>query len=82
MLKQINMAGRNCNGTVVGIDLENARMSNLRKQLHCEILQVKNEIEDQMLRRVIDSEEIPSFAFDGFYTDVWVEIQVIPHGAV
>ena len=70
MLKQINMAGQNCNGTVVGIDLENARMSNLRKQLHCEILQLKNEIEDQMLRRVIDSEEIPGFAFDGFYTDV------------
>ena len=70
MLKQINMAGRNCNGTLVGIDLENARMSNMRKQLHCEIINKRVELEDQMLRKVIESNDIPSFSFDGFYTDV------------
>ena len=70
MLKQINMAGQNCNGTLVGIDLENSRMSTMRKQLHCEIINKRIELEDQMLRRVIESTDIPSFSFDGFYTDV------------
>ena len=70
MLKQINMAGRNCNGTLVGIDLENARMSSMRKQLHIEIINKRVELEDQMLRRVIESSDIPSFSYDGFYTDV------------
>ena len=64
------MGGLNCNGTVVGIDLENTRMSNLRKQLHCEIIEKRDELEDQMLRRVLLENEIPSFSYDGFYTDV------------
>ena len=70
MLKQINMAGRNCNGTLVGIDLENARMSSMRKQLHIEIINKRVELEDQMLRKVIESSDNPSFSYDGFYTDV------------
>ena len=69
MLTQINMRGRNCNGNVVGIDLENKRMSTMRKQLHCEIIDKRIELEDQMLRTVLDSDEHPSFSFDGFYTD-------------
>ena len=70
MFKQMNMGGLNCNGTLVGIDLEHKRMSDLRKQLHCEIIQKRNELEDEMLRKVVNENEIPSFAFDGFYTDV------------
>ena len=70
MLKQINMAGRNCNGTLVGIDLENSRMSSMRKQLHCEVINKRVELEDQMLRKVIESSDNPSFSFDGFYTDM------------
>ena len=70
MLKQINMAGRNCNGTLVGIDLENARMSSMRKQLHIEIINKRVELEDQMPRKVIESSDNPSFSYDGFYTDV------------
>ena len=70
MFKQMNMGGRNCNGTVVGIDLENNRMSNIRNQLHCEIIQKRNELENQMLRRVIEENDIPSFAYDGFYSDM------------
>ena len=69
MLKQMNMGGKNCNGTTVGIDLENVRMSNMRKQLHCEIISKRVELEDQMLKRVLESTDIPSFSYDGFYTD-------------
>ena len=69
MLKQINMGGRNCNGTLVGIDLENERMSSMRKQLHCEIISKRVELEDQMLRRVLESTDHPKFSYDGFYTD-------------
>ena len=50
MFKQMNMGGLNCNGTLVGIDLEHKRMSDLRKQLHCEIIEKRNELENQMLR--------------------------------
>ena len=70
MFKQMNMGGRNCNGTLVGIDLENSRMSNLRNQLHCEIIQKRNELENEMLQRVIMENDIPSFAYDGFYSDM------------
>ena len=69
MLKQMNMGGRNCNGTLVGIDLENSRMTSMRKQLHCEIINKRNELEDQMLKRVLESTDHPSFSYDGFYTD-------------
>ena len=69
MLKQINMGGKNCNGTTVGIDLENSRMTSMRKQLHCEIINKRNELEDQMLKRVLESTDHPSFSYDGFYTD-------------
>ena len=68
MFKQMNMGG--LNGTLVGIDLEHKRMFDVRKQLHCEIVDFRNELEDQMLRRAIAENEIPSFAFDGFYTDM------------
>lgn len=63
MLKQINMGGRNCNGTLVGIDLENERMSSMRKQLHCEIISKRVELEDQMLRRVLESTDHPKFSY-------------------
>ena len=65
----INMRAENYNGQVTGINLEHARMSQLRTELYHDIIQKKCALEDQMLEQVVQSSENPEFSFDAYYSD-------------
>ena len=69
-LTGINMKASNYQGNVVGVNLLEKRMSNMRNQLYCDIIQKKNDLEEEMLKAVLDQEEMPTFAIDGFYSNM------------
>ena len=68
--KGINMSSKNLQGNVIGLNLEKPKMAALRNQLYADIINRKSEIEDEMLDAVLKSSDCPTFAFDGFYSDV------------
>ena len=65
----MNMNGTNIQETKVGVDLQNTRMSRIRKEGEDEIIAMKVDLENEMLNEVVQSEETPVFSTDGFYTD-------------
>ena len=65
----INMRAENYNGQITGINIEHARMSQLRTELYADIIQKKCALEDQMLQQVVESNENPEFSFDAYYSD-------------
>ena len=65
----INMKARNYQGNMIVVNLEHQRMAKLRNELHCEVIQKKVELEDSMLRQVLEN-EVPEFSFDAFYSHV------------
>ena len=65
----INMKARNYQGNMIGVNLEHQRMAKLRNELYCEVIQKKVELEDSMLRQVLEI-EVPEFSFDAFYSHV------------
>ena len=69
-LTGINMRCKNFQGNVVGINLMEKRMSSMRNDLYCEVIEKKVALEDQMLREVLMQEDIPEFSSDGFYSHV------------
>ena len=65
----INMKARNYQGNMIGINMEHQHMSNLRKELYCDVIQKKVELEDSMLQQVLEN-EVPEFSTDAFYSHV------------
>ena len=68
-LQGMNMRSKNLQGTVVGINLEHRKMSDLRNQLYIDIIRRKDVLEDEMLEKVVNASDCPYFSFDGFYSD-------------
>ena len=68
-LQGMNMRSKNLQGTVVGINLEHRKMSDLRNQLYIDIIKRKDALEDEMLEKVVNASDCPFFSFDGFYSD-------------
>ena len=64
------LTGINMRCNVVGINLMKKRMSSMRNDLYCEVIEKKVALEDQMLREVLMQEDIPEFSCDGFYSHV------------
>lgn len=64
----MNMRAENHNGHVTGINLESAKMSKLRNDLHSEIITKRNKLEDQMLSEVLQASDLPEFSFDAQYS--------------
>ena len=64
----LNMRAVNHNGHVTGIDLESLKMTKLRNDLHSEIISKKNILEDEMLSKVLKSNDVPEFSFDAQYS--------------
>ena len=65
----INMSAENFNGTVTGINLEHARLADMRNELYTDIIKKKDELEDAMLKKVLEQNEIPNFSYDAYYSD-------------
>ena len=65
----INMSAVNFNGQVSGINLEHSRMSNMRNELYIDIIKKKDELEDAMLKKVLEQNDIPKFSYDAYYSD-------------
>ena len=65
----INMSAENFNGQVSGVNLEHSRMTDLRNELYVDIIKKKNELEDAMLKKVLEQNEIPKFSYDAYYSD-------------
>ena len=68
-LTGINMSAENFNGQVSGVNLEHSRMTDLRNELYVDIIKKKNELEDAMLKKVLEQNEIPKFSYDAYYSD-------------
>ena len=64
----INMSGKNYQGNLTGINFLEKRLSSLRRDLYCDVIQKKNELEDEMLKQVLAQDCIPKFSADGFYS--------------
>ena len=69
LFNAMNMNGTNIQETKVGVDLQNTIMSRIRREGEDEIIAMKTDLENGMLDEVIQSEEMPVFSSDGFYTD-------------
>ena len=65
----INMSAVNFNGQVSGINLEHSRMSDMRNELYIDIIKKKDELEDAMLKKVLEENDIPKFSYDAYYSD-------------
>ena len=64
------MTSKNLQGNVIGINFERPKMAAIRNQLYVDIINRKSALEDEMLDAVLKSSDCPTFAFDGFYSDV------------
>ena len=64
----INMSGKNYQGNMTGINFLEKRMSSMRNDLYCEVIQKKVALEDEMLQKVLAQDCIPKFSADGFYS--------------
>ena len=67
-LTGINMKAENFQGNLVGVNLLEKRMSTMRNDLYCEIIQKRNDLEEQMLKTILAQEDMPEFSIDGFYS--------------
>ena len=67
-LTGINMRAENYNGQISGINLEHARMSDLRKELYADIIQKKSTLEETLAKVVQDSDN-QEFSFDAYYSE-------------
>lgn len=65
----INMKAKNYQGNLIGVNLEHRHMAQMRNELYCEVIQKKNDLENQMMMEVLEN-EIPEFSADGFYSHV------------
>ena len=65
----INMKARNYQGNMIGVNLEHQHMAKMRNELYTDVIQKKVELEDSMLRQVLEN-EVPEFSFDAFYSHV------------
>ena len=63
----INMKARNYQGNMIGVNLEHQHMAKMRNELYTDVIQKKVELEDSMLRQVLEN-EVPEFSFDAFYS--------------
>ena len=68
-LTGINMKATNYQGNVTGVNLLENRMSTMRNDLYCEVIERKVALEEQMLQEVLQ-QEISEFSTDGFYSHV------------
>ena len=65
----INMKAKNYQGYHLGVNLEHTHMAKMRNQLYCHVIQKKVELEDSMLKQVLEN-EVPDFSVDGFYSHI------------
>ena len=65
----VNMKSKNYQGNIIGVNLEHQHMAKLRNELYCDVIQKKVELEDSMLKQVLEN-EVPEFSVDGFYSHV------------
>ena len=65
----INMRAENYNGHISGVNLEHARMSSIRNELYLDIIKKKSDLEDEMIRKVVEASDHPEFSYDAYYSD-------------
>ena len=65
----LNMSGTNLAKTKVGIDLRQKRMTKIRNDLQTEIIQMKSELESEMLDKVLSTDGDKIFSFDAAYSN-------------
>ena len=69
LLNGINMNGVNFQKTNVGVNLHQRRMTRIRHDAENEIIQMRTELEDENLKKVVNSEKDIIWSFDGMYSD-------------
>ena len=69
LLTGLNMSGTNLAKTKVGIDLRQKRMTRIRNDAQTEIIQMKSELESEMLDNVLSVEGDKIFSFDAAYSN-------------
>ena len=65
----INMRAVNYNGQVSGINLEHSRMFSIRNEFYLDIIKKKSDLEDEMIKKVVEASDHPEFSFDAYYSD-------------
>ena len=68
-LSSINMNGTNLKKTNVGVDLTQNRMNRIRMDAEVEVIEMKAQLENEMLMNVVNSEEELEVSMDAMYTD-------------
>ena len=72
----MNMKAKNYQGNVIGVNLLEKRMATMRNELYHEVIQKRNDLENEMLKTALQQEDVPVFSIDGFYSNMLVDFPI------